>query len=337
MKINKYIFVSILSFLLVLVSCGTTANVPSWVTDVHSVYNEQKYFCQFASSRISQDDAKHEAMNLIAQFFSTKVSSQAAQVKTLNIDENGNTQKNVAAVTAMNVSSDVELYCVEYEFFHEKKNNEWFCVAFIERDKAWNFFLPKMDREKTLFEEYYKLGQQDQVQSSLLAIRDYKQAQSHLNQLQVYMDYAGTLKPENLGYYDSTFIQGRRLNTMITQLKRNSKFYINVENDLDNSISIAIKNIISAEGFAIHEKVAECPYKILVKIQMNDFVQSEIVVAEPTLDLVMEDAKKNVLFTYSDSVPKLKAYTRTVIDSKTKKFFTENLEKTLVKNIYDNL
>ncbi len=337
MKLDKKFFVVLMSLLFVLVSCGTTANIPSWVFDVHSVYNEQRYFSQIASSKISQDDAKHEALNLIAQFFSTKVNSQAAQVKTLNIDAEGNTQKNVAAVTAMTVTSDVQLYCVEYEFFHDKKNNEWYCVAFIERDKAWNFFLPKMDREKTLFEEYYKLGQQDQISSSLLAIRDYKQAQNHLEQLQIYMDYAGTLKPENLGYYDSTFMQGRRLNTMITQLKRNSKFFISVENDLDNSISIAIKNIISAEGFAIHEKVAECPYKILVKIQMNEFSQSEIVVAEPTLDLVMEDAKKSVLFTYSDSVPKLKAYSKNVIDSKTKKHFTDNLEKTLVKNIYDNL
>ncbi|MBQ6057037.1 MAG: LPP20 family lipoprotein [Treponema sp.] len=159
---------SIFLFSLVLLAgCASTSgsgSIPDWMTDYRSAYPDTHYIAQRGRAD-SEQTAKTEAVAQIARYFQTSVN---ANLKTSiqSVTSGDSVSETTSVVNDVDVQSQVDLFAVEYtEPYYFNKEKKWYCVAYIERDKAWNQYQPTVENAKT---EFYSMKKNADTESDPL-------------------------------------------------------------------------------------------------------------------------------------------------------------------------
>ena len=321
-KIGASFFALLCFFCAVNLSAKAVKDAPLWLTtDIHFVYGEDEYLCALGDGK-TEDLAKYDALNKLSQYFETKVRSEGVARRTT---ENGSFYS--ASVQTISVKSNADLFCVEYDKYYDKKQKKHFCVAFINRAKAWERYEPKvLQAQKKFLAEYNAaFSEMDELKKVVRLKRCFAPAAEYLSQL----DYAHSLYPAGAASYekDRDIIAG--LEEKLFSTREAITMGIEVLGDKDNKIKGTLTQIIgNKQGFRLVSG-KKGDYFVRAVVEKNDVQHPEdydVITAEPSLSVeILKGAE--CIFPYNRSLNKITAFNPDVIDKKAYGGFVDLLER----------
>lgn len=305
---------------------------PDWIADVHSVYKSKDYIAEMGTGA-TKELAQLDALGLLSSYFDTQIKKSASSSTAIESFNDESIVKESALVN-IDVKSDVELFAVQYEFYFLKKTKEYYCVAYINRNDAWAAIRLKTDAEERAFVFAYK-NALSQEANPIYAIKDYGIAYTHLRNLKNYMVYASLIVPQHANFYDDSMLQGSTIPGKVNRLRRNTTVSLVVNNDIQNKVRVALKDLLSNEGYTIKDG-GNGTYKVNANVNLNMSYIDEIYTSVPSIDISIEQGSE-LIFSYSKNFEKLKTMTKERITSKASEFIVNELNKSFLKEFHDNL
>lgn len=302
----SFIF-AFLSFLLV--SCASTSVsglMPAWMTDYRSVYPDTEYIVQRGRAD-TEETAKTEAVAQIARYFQTSVS---ANLKTSiqSVTSGENVSETTSIVNDVDVMSQVDLFAVETtDPYYFNKENRWYCVAYIEREKAWNQYKPTVENAKDEFYAMKKNAESeiDPFTKCVLYGKAWKSGKTFLEKL----EYARILNLKKESAYSDDRKSVSEIPALIAAEKEKCTVYLSVTGDCGNIISSSLSQTLSKNGFKVAKNQKKTNYTAHAEVEVNASGNDPIQV-QPSLDLkIVSTAGKTVFASQTKSEKKTIAYT----------------------------
>ena len=319
------LFVSIV----LLVGCASTSgsgSMPNWMTDYRTVYPDTQYIAQRGRAD-SEATAKTEAVAQIARYFQTSVN---ANLKTSiqSVTSGEGVSETTIVVNDVDVMSQVDLFAVEYTApYYFKKEKKWYCVAYIEREKAWNQYQPTLENAKT---EFYSMkknadSESDPLTKCSLYGKTWNSGKVFLEKL----EYARILNSQKERAYSDDRKTVSEVPALIAGEKEKCTLYLDVKGDWGNVISSSLSKTLSDQGFKIAKNPKEANYTAHTEVE-NNAIGNDPIQVQPSLDLKIESrAGKTVFANQTKSEKKTIAYTLENAQKKAYPLLAEECEKSI--------
>lgn len=309
----------------------TKQNNPTWLTDEGrlSLFPSEEYIssCAFGST---SDDAKSKAAANISEFVKSSVQSSASS-RYSEFEKNGIATEESFTETNAQVTSNNQLYQLEYTtpFFMETAK-EFACVAYINRNKAFDSVKPKLEKGKNLFpQEYEKALQIEDSFSKIIAI---KNAQKIMNGFYEVYDFAVAISPKKAEIYKQTdelyILSAQKLN----ELKNSVKVFVQVQNDNADKVKNTLMEILEEESFSVTKNIANANYVLNANVSAEIQKSSDVFLSYPgiSLEIINLDNDKNV-YSYSDTFGKSAGFDKEATTRSSYNKICKNLKENLFK------
>ena len=281
--------------------------IPAWVTNFRAVFVADTYIAALGEGK-QKDEAKAEATAGLARQFKTIVTDDKA------------------------VAGQAELSLVEYtEPYYIKKEKKWRCVAFIERDKAWQQYKPVVENARTDFFAMKKKAdsESDPLTKCLLYEKALKSGNSFLEKL----EYARLVNPNKEAVYFSDREAVSELPALIAGERENCSVYLSVVGDYGNIMQTSLAAALSKGGFKIARTKKEAVYVAYALIDDNAIGDDPISIT-PSLDLKVESKAGKTAFAVRANVEKKTvAYTLENARKKAYPLLAEQSEKAILSEL----
>ncbi|WP_296330836.1 LPP20 family lipoprotein [uncultured Treponema sp.] len=319
------LFVSIV----LLAGCASTAgsgSIPDWMTDYRTVYPETQYIAQRGRAD-SEQTAKTEAVAQIARYFQTSVN---ANLKTSiqSVTSGDSISETTSVVNDVDVMSQVDLFAVEYtDPYYFNKEKKWYCVAYIERDKAWNQYQPTVENAKT---EFYSMKKKADAESDPLTKcslygKSWYSGKKFLEKL----EYARILNSQKERAYSDDRKTVSEVPALIAGEKEKCTVYLDVKGDWGNVITSSLSKTLSDQGFKIAKNPKEANYTAHTEVE-NNAIGNDPIQVQPSLDLkIVSRTGKTVFANQTKSEKKTIAYTLENAQKKAYPLLAEECEKSI--------
>lgn len=257
---------------------------PEWVQNWRTVYPDTEYIAQRGRAD-SEQTARTEAVAQIARYFQTSVN---ANLKTSiqSVTSGEKVSETTTVVNDVDVMSQVELFAVETtDPYFNKKEKKWYCVAFIEREKAWNQYQPTIENAKSEFLSLKKNAEKETEPFTKCSLfgKSLKSGKTFLEKL----EYARILNAKKEAAYSDDRKAVSEIPAMIAGEKEKCTVFLEVSGDYGNIISSSLSQTLTKNGFKIAKKQAEANYTAHAEIENNANGNDPISVM-PSLDLKIE-------------------------------------------------
>ncbi len=263
-------------------SCTSTSEIaPDWLANYRTIYPDTEYIAQ-RSRADSDQTAKTEAVAQIARYFQTSVSANL-KTSVQSVTSGENESETTSVVNNVDVMSQVELFAVEYtDPYLEKKENKWYCVAFIEREKAWTQYKPTVDDART---EFYAMKKNaDEETDPLTKCTAYGKAWNSGKKFLEKLEYARILNAKKEAEYAEDRRAVSEIPGKISAEREKCTVYLSVTGDYGNTISSALSKTLSGNGFKVAKTENEANYTANAIVEPNA-VGSDPITVYPSLDL----------------------------------------------------
>ena len=269
---------------LLLVGCASTSgsgSMPNWMTDYRTIYPDTQYIAQRGRAD-SEATAKTEAVAQIARYFQTSVN---ANLKTSiqSVTSGEGVSETTTVVNDVDVMSQVDLFAVEYtDQYYFKKEKKWYCMAYIEREKAWNQYQPTVENAKT---EFYSMkknadAESDPLTKCSLYGKTWNSGKVFLEKL----EYARILNSQKERGYSDDRKTVSEIPALIAGEKEKCTVYLDVKGDWGNVISSSLSKTLSDQGFKIAKIPKEANYTAHTEVE-NNAIGNDPIQVQPSLDL----------------------------------------------------
>lgn len=262
-----YVFVFLLFF-----SCASVPQeVPDWVEDYTVVYPDSTYIAQLA--RVEKGDAvqvKNRAAVQLAEYIRAEVQSEKTTEYQMTQSADGAVSEQLDIVSNSSVSTDLTMNYLEYtEPWYSKASKTWFCVAYIEREKAYEAYKPTIQDGRDKFMALYDKAEQesDYIQKCVF----YKSAYNSGSDFKSSYDF-GILLNKNAVKEDYA-ADRELLNSIPAKVKEiisKCTMKLNVTGDYGNDNYSAILDVFSGMGFSVQKESSI--YTVDAEIDPNDSV-----------------------------------------------------------------
>lgn len=279
-KINFIIL--ILFAISFLVSCGSTTEIaPDWLANYRSIYPDAEYIAQRGRAD-SEQTAKTEAVAQIARYFQTSVNANL-KTSVQSVTSGENVSETTSVVNDVDVMSQVDLFAVEYtDPYFSKDENKWYCVAFIEREKAWTQYKPTVDGAKA---EFYAMKKNvDEENDPFTKCTAYGKAWKSGKSLLEKLEYARILSAKKESEYAEDRKAVSEILSKISAEREKCTVYLLVTGDYGNTITSALSKTLANNGFKVAKSATEANYTANALVESNS-VENDPITIYPSLDL----------------------------------------------------
>lgn len=285
---------------------------PAWFKDYRTVYPDTEYIASRGASD-TEEAAKADALSQIAMYFKANVNANVS-VNIQSVNNNGKMSEQTTLQDDIDVSSQVELFAVEYtEPFYSKKEKKWYCVAYINKAQAWNQYKATLENAKA---EFYSLLKNTEAESDpFTKCAAYSKAWKSGKVFLEKLDYARTLSSAKEAAYASDRQTVSELPGLISAEQEKCSVYLYVEGDWGNIITVSLSKTLSKNGFKVAKSEGEANYKAYALVETNATGTDPIAVY-PSLDLKITDKSGKSVFA-----------SQTKMTQKTLSFTLENAQK----------
>lgn len=332
---NKITIFLLLFFFTINCYSANKKDIPSWVfPNWETEFNDDVYLRQRASipGKNTEEMAlrvKTEALAQIARYISSSVN---ANIKTslLSLDNSGSIDEISIVQNEVAVNSEVELFGVEYtEPYYLKSEKRWYCVAYINRDKAWEQYSPKIESEKEVF--YGFLRQAQSENEPLLAISYYKEALRSAEKYLTVLEYGRLIHPaKEKKLYSQDRKEISKIPSTISMLLKSISVSLDITGDYSNIVETAIENAFKTAGLTVSKKGS---YIAEVLVESNVFGENPLVVF-PSIDLKLNGVTGETVYSYKNRLSnRTTAYTLESAQKKSYPFLAEDIEKTMPEEL----
>ncbi len=279
-------------FLFCLPQVFAKQNIPGWVQNYKSIYPNSKYIAQRGSGD-SAEKSRTDAISQIARYFQSSVNANLTTTLSSVTNQN-QVQESTSVVDEVQVASEISLFALETtEPFYFKKEKKWYCVAFIDRETAWNQYEPQIQNAKSAFMSFYEKAENES--EPFYKIKLYESAQGETENFLKKLEYGRILNPLGEEKYSADRKTASEVPSKIGQEKLKIKIAVRVEGDYENSVKNALASAFRESGFNVGDDGA---YSCDAKINLDQSGENPVSIM-PGIELEVKGGSGKVLLTYS--------------------------------------
>jgi len=272
-----------------------TENIPTWVYDKNSVYPSTEYISAIGSGK-SKKLAKENAISEISRYLKTEIKT-TVQAVTKADSYNGKTNYSQKLEENVTISSSATLSGLEYTNpYYSKKEKTWYCVAYINREEAWNQYLPKIESVKSAFYSFYDKAIAEN--EPVFKLKFYKLAEEPAENLLASLDYARLLQPKNSELYATERKTVTELPSLIESEKIKCTAFLDIKGDYGNIFASAISKILIETSFIISDDKNKSNYIASIDIENNTMGENPLSIT-PSLNFKLY-GKYKAIYSLSD-------------------------------------
>ncbi|MCR4822139.1 MAG: hypothetical protein K5873_04605 [Treponema sp.] len=298
---------------LIIQSCASTPEtLPDWFSDFRTVYPASQYIAQQGVGS-SQEAARSDALSQIARYFQANVNTHITSSRQFAMNEGVTTEKR-SLVNDLEVKSQVELFAIQYTNpLYIKKEKNWYCVAYINREEAWNLHQPKVELLKTEFMSLFLKAEEEK--DHFLKYGLYKKAEEAGSPLLKALEYARVIDSQKEAVYSVERKTVSLLPARIASELNECSVYLEISGDYGNTIRTSLTSALSSKGIKVVNSENGANYIGKAQVESNALGENPITVY-PSLDFKIDG--KDGRSVYAASVK---------IEKKTIAYTLENAQK----------
>lgn len=284
-------FVAELVLALATVSCTTTNETeqqtftPVWYTveGLEEVYPLSLYIREIGSGKTRQD-AENNAVSYISRYLETETSYSSESILSAVTTDDDTTITETTDIRTL-ITSNIKLFGIQYsDNFYNKKEKEYYVVAYIDREKAWNQYEPELRVEKDKFMAYYTKAQKESdAFHRIRMLNDALDAGKGFNEK---LAFANTLSKR---LTDKNFASDVKtlatLSSMIKQELLSNPIFISVDDDFNGIIAGAVREVFVQKSFAVTADKSNATYIAQINVNYNRDFNGNRVVLNPFMSL----------------------------------------------------
>ena len=217
---------------------------PSWVTDWKSAFPDSAYIAQRGTGK-SAELARTDALGAVARYLRSEVrASLSTSLMTDGGTERAETRQDVL------VTAQADLYGAEFTepYLHKKT---WYCVAYIDRAKAWAQALPDVRAKEAAFRSFMEKAQSES--EPFLACAYYKDAGERADEFFAALAYGRLISKDADALFSESKSLAFSLPSLLAERKKGAAVRVVCAGDADGIIRNAIARGFEAAGFTVSE------------------------------------------------------------------------------------
>ena len=277
------------------VSCESTSvgnTAPDWFLNYRTVYPDAEYIAQRGRAD-SEESARTEAVAQIARYFQTSVNANL-RTSIQSVTDGENVSETTSIINDVDVMSQVDLFAVEYtDPYYFAKEKKWYCVAFIDREKAWSQYQPTVENAKS---EFYAMkknseNENDSFTKSAAYAKAWKSGKRFLEKL----EYARILNAKKEAVYADDRKNVSEIPSLISAEQEKCTIYLSVNGDYGNIITSSLSQSLTKSGIKVTKSMGDANYIADATIDANASGADPISVC-PSLDFKITSKSGKTVF-----------------------------------------
>lgn len=282
---------------------------PSWLTSPEIEF-PSKDFLRAVGEAYTEKKAKSDALSEIALNFKANARVLNKSIQNLEIfsdDDRTNYSKSQTMHQEMEISSDVDLFCVQFtDSFYNKKSKKYSVLAYINRDEASKVLQAKIE---PLRKEIKNLSSFAKAETEkLYIVFDYQRAKAYAELVQKYIEDVIVLKPSLINVYEKDLGLISEINSFSLAQKNKISFYASCEEKEYSSVVAGLASILEESGFIYSKNKKNADYAIDIKISFREEKYDIGKFVRPDVIASVINKKGEAVASYSKAYPRYGGY-----------------------------
>jgi len=270
----------------------------------------------------TKESAESAALAAISKFFQMSIEVKAQEQTTVT-----NAGTNSTMSEEVFVNSQTELFAVHYtKPKFDKKQKQYEVTAYIDREKAWRIYEPKIEDSVQSFEQFYSnaISQSDNLSKIIGLSRASKEAKQ--SELIKKLDFALILNPDRAEKYGGTRNKISDIEAAIRKLAKKCSVSVKVSSDYEERVSKSVKGTFSKLGIKTLDENAE--YLCSAEISENAQTLPAGSFFTPSFTIQIEKAGE-VIYSVSRQLKKIGAKNEAVAKQRAYSALAGEIQKSL--------
>ena len=283
MKKSKIIFSAFIFFIIISALAAKAPVEPDWVQNYRTIYPDSEYLAQRGSGK-KAEEAKTDALAQIAGYLQTTVDANLT-TRFEASTENEKASEKTSIVNEINVSSNISLFGLEYtEPYYRKSEKKWYCLAYINREKAWNLYEAEVTKEKNVFLSFYNRAmRENEPIKRIKLLGDTLAAGDAFSQKLLFANILSKSLTQNAFGDDEDLLSS--IPSQIKQIQFSNPVFIKVNDDNAGVIEAAVRKAFSNLGFITTTDAKNAGYTAKADVNYNKAAGTNMVVLNPFMIL----------------------------------------------------
>ena len=308
---------------------------PAWITDQGrlKLFPSETYISQLSYGASAQD-SKVNAVSNLSEYIKTSISSSVTSKYFYSENSNGLNEEKLFSEDSTSTSNN-NLFKVEYTNpFYCPDMGMFACVAYINKDSAFEFVKSKLEIANEIFPvKYVEALEKDSVLDKILLI---KQAQKSLVGFYEVYDFAKAINPSKAKKYDNIELLAQQSIAELDGLFSQVKINIVAKDDdaiiEDSGVLAVLANIFEQIGFTVQQGTLSNCYAV-VSVKMNISQTQKTFETYPELFITLKE-NGSVKISYSKKLKKVSGFDKDTVQRRAYLSLTKELKETFVKECF---
>ena len=315
---------------------------PDWVDNWRSIYSDEIYIAQLgkAYGKKNSSEAKNVAANNVAQYIQTTIQSQTQSQSKFSTQSTakGTLSTFVEKTNSQEITLSVDLAVTSFEFtepWYNKKEKVWYCVAYVQREKVWLQYQPKIQAVRDRLFAFYSAAEESD--DPLYRMIVYMQAQNYETDFFTAYSFAQILSvPLTQKYYQKDAEEISKTAAKNLEEKNKCTFVIRVNNDTQDIVYQRINDVLSKEGFVVKNDSETALYTVDVILNYSDNPSGDLHVLHPSVELSIT-GKTRPIFSYAKQASRISGLNEQVVKAKASRAIADEIGNTFILEFNEKL
>jgi len=230
-----------------------TNSRPVWLENPKAKYSELLYL-----TAIGEGDSRNGAENMAAanlsKIFESKIKAEDAtrqRYRELTIDHKTTTEDDLTVDKNVNIRSEQTLYNIQFADSYTDDLGRIYALAFLKRFETGEIYEGKIDKNAERIEYFSK--QSKEANGILIKYAALNAASVVALHNEILLEQLNIISPDTKEFLELNY----NYNDLVketAELAKQVGFSINIQNDPDHKIGIAVESMLTDLGFVISEK-----------------------------------------------------------------------------------
>lgn len=312
-----------------------TVSYPAWITDQGrlKLFPAEEYISQLAYGE-NPDVAKTKAASDLSEYIKTSVTSSVTSKYFYSEDSNKFNEERMFSENSTQTSNNT-LFKVEYTNpFYYPDMGMFACVAFINRNSAFEYVKSKLEIANEIFpSKYNEALAKESTLDKILSIKD---AQKSLVGFYEVYDFAKAINPSKTKKYEQIEVLAAKSISDLDDLFSTVKMNIVAKDDdaitKDSGVLVELANIFEKIGFTVQAgTLSNCFASVQVK--MNITQTQKTFETYPELVVIVKE-KDSVKISYSKKLKKVAGFDKDTVQRRTYLALIKELQTSFINECF---